>query len=254
MKTNNHGANKKRSILIVDDDRAFLDTLASVLEVDGYEVVSVPSGERAIAEAKRREFDCLLIDIKMPVLNGVDTWRELKKIIPDAKPIFMTAYSQSQLVASAREEGALAVFSKPLDMEKLIAVLNDSPNRSILIVDDDKAFRETLKAFMESKSYAVSTASSAEEAISLFEEHPSQSVILDMKLDAGPNGLDVLVVIKGINPAVLVILMTGYREEMAPLVEKAISISAYACLYKPFEPEDLIRILEELPKGKKGGG
>lgn len=100
-------------------------------------------------------------------------------------------------------EGALEVLSKPLEMEKLLELLEDSPHRSILLVDDDRAFTETLKSFLESNSFKVAIAHSAEEAIDIFGEDPSRSVILDMKLDAGSTGLDVFVAFKELNPTVL---------------------------------------------------
>ena len=244
MNPNKKSVNEKHSILIVDDDRGFLETLKSVLEIKGFEVTAAYSGQEAISASKERGFDYLLLDIRMPDINGVDTWMELKKNLPATPAIFMTAYSASELVKKARDEGALEVLSKPLEMEKLLELLEDSPHRSLLIVDDDRAFTETLKSFLESKSYTVATAFSADEGIRMFEEYPFRSVILDMKLDVGPTGLDVLLAIKALNSTVLVILMTGYRDETKELVETAISRSAYTCLYKPFDPEELIRILE----------
>jgi len=119
-----------------------------------------------------------------------------------------------------------------------------------LLVEDNLSLSKSLKTFLESKSYDVALARTAGEAIRMFEKDPSRSVILDMKLDGDYTGMDVLIAIKELNPAVLVILMTGYLNEMSELVEKAISKKAYTCLYKPFDPEELIQILEEVRKNK----
>ena len=250
MTNNKSVAAQKTKILIVDDDRGFLETLKSVLELKGYEVVAAFSGHEALATARESGFDYLLMDIRMPGINGVDTWLEPKKILPDTPAIFMTAYSASELVQKAKDNGALEVFAKPLEMEKLLTLLENSPHRSLLLVEDNLSLSKSLKTFLESKSYDVALARTAGEAIRMFEKDPSRSVILDMKLDGDYTGMDVLIAIKELNPAVLVILMTGYLNEMSELVEKAISRKAYTCLYKPFDPEELIQILEDVRKNK----
>jgi DNA-binding response OmpR family regulator len=74
-------------------------------------------------------------------------------------------------------------------------------------------------------------------------------VILDLKLD-NTNGLDVLKAIRAKYPSKPVILVTGYREEMADSIEKGFQIGAYACLYKPFEAEMLIDTIKEISRRK----
>jgi len=78
-----------------------------------------------------------------------------------------------------------------------------------------------------------------------------QIVLLDMKLN-GINGLDVIRKIREEYPRLPVILMTGYRKEMNAVIEAAMKISAYTCLYKPFEIEELIQILTEINQAEMG--
>jgi len=74
-------------------------------------------------------------------------------------------------------------------------------------------------------------------------------VVLDLKL-GNANGLDVLRDIRRRYPSKPVVLVTGYREEMADSIEKGLQIGAYTCLYKPLETEELIGIIEEISRKK----
>ncbi len=70
-------------------------------------------------------------------------------------------------------------------------------------------------------------------------------ILLDMKLNS-VNGLDVLKEIRSSYPQLPVILVTGYREEMAPAIEAALEFSAYICLYKPLQIEELLQVLTQI--------
>jgi CheY-like chemotaxis protein len=117
------GGRKDISVLIVDDDLAFLETLGSILEIEGYGVDQASSGKEALAKARQCRFDYLLLDIRMPEMSGVDIWRELRKTLPDTLAIFMTAYSASDLLSQARREGNIACLTKPFDPEDLLKIL-----------------------------------------------------------------------------------------------------------------------------------
>jgi len=116
----------------------------------------------------------------------------------------------------------------------------------ILIVDDNVAFCDTLKSFLEAKSFPVTGVSSSLEAIIAFKQDRRSIVVLDMKLEPDISGADVYFTIKSLQPDVRVILMTAFRQEMDPIIEEALRRGARACLNKPFEPDELIRVIEEI--------
>ena len=107
-------------ILLVDDNEEFLDSTKDVLEVEGYEVFTAKKGEDAIRMVGEQPFEVILMDIKMSGLSGVETFIEMKKINPSVKVIMVTAYSVESLIRQALEEGAYAVFKKPLNMSVLL--------------------------------------------------------------------------------------------------------------------------------------
>ncbi len=116
-------SNGKSKVLIVDDLRNIRLTLGGILEDEGHNVVTVEDGYHAIEAVKKTHFDAIFMDIKMPGINGVETFREVKKIDPRAAVIMMTAYSLENLVKEALAEGAYTCLYKPFDMEKVIVLV-----------------------------------------------------------------------------------------------------------------------------------
>jgi len=118
--------NAKPTILIVDDDEGILDTMNDILNEKGFEVAIASDGYKAIEMVKVGTFDVILMDIKMPGINGVETFKRIKAIKPLSRIIFMTAYALEDVVNEAKKEGAAAVLYKPLDIEKLEKMLRNS--------------------------------------------------------------------------------------------------------------------------------
>ncbi|MDY7041441.1 MAG: response regulator [Chloroflexota bacterium] len=113
----------KRSILIVDDDDAVCETLSDILETLGYRTVVAGDGDEAVACVQEDDFGIVLMDLRMPGMNGVQTYREITKRRPAMEAIMMTAYATSDLVQDALLAGAHAVLPKPLAMDRLLNLL-----------------------------------------------------------------------------------------------------------------------------------
>jgi two-component system response regulator HydG len=112
------------SILVVDDLWSMRLTLGGILEDKEHNVVIVEDGYQAIEEVRRNHFDAIFMDIRMPGINGVETFREVKKLDPKVAVIMMTAYSVEDLVKEALEEGAYTCIHKPFDMEKVLTLVD----------------------------------------------------------------------------------------------------------------------------------
>ena len=230
--------------------------MADILEAKGYAVESENSGEAAIAKVKEKSFDVILMDIKMPAMNGVETFKQIKKISPKTAVIMVTAYSLENLIKEALAEGAFGVLHKPLDIDKLIEQIELAKERGmlILVTDDDPNTRETFKDVLEAKGYTVSTAATGEEAIEQSRERPDDILFIDMKLPA-LNGLETYLAIKEINPRAIAVIITGYYEGMKDLVDKALEKGAYTYLTKPLDMNKVLELIEEISKkiSAKGG-
>ncbi|KPJ51149.1 hypothetical protein AMJ40_00655 [candidate division TA06 bacterium DG_26] len=112
-------------ILVVDDDLGMCETLSDILEDKGYEVVTATDGRKAVEEAIGSDIQLVLMDIKMPGMNGVEACKVMKKEKPNLKVILMTAYAVESLMQEALRQDGIAIFFKPLDIEKVINLLQD---------------------------------------------------------------------------------------------------------------------------------
>jgi len=243
--------NGKTNILVVDDLRSMRLTLGGILEDEGHNVVTVENGYQAIEAVRKTHFDIIFMDIKMPGIDGVQTYREVKKIDPKAAVIMMTAYSVEDLVKEALAEGAYTVVYKSFDIGRIIGIIEELARQRVLIlvVDDEFDDRETLRGILEDKGYRVATARDGSEAILMVKRKHYDIIFLDVQLP-DMNGVETYEQVKKIDPRATVIMMTGYSEE--ELVERAISQGVYTCINKPYEMEKVIALVEDIAKEKKG--
>lgn len=236
---------KKIRILVVDDDRRMVKTLVDILKVKGYEAEGANSGYEAQEKLAERNFDCVLADLKMPQMNGVELYRAIKAIQPDLPVVLMTAYFTDKLVEEGLEDGAIASLTKPLDIDLLLGFFSFlRKERSIVIVDDDPKFCRTLGDILRARSFKVIQVTDPHDVVGKMKAD-GQVVLLDMKLNK-ISGLEVLKQLRKQHPRLPVILVTGYRAEMKQAIEAALKIKGYTCLYKPFEIEKLLQILTEI--------
>jgi len=112
------------SILVVDDNPAMADTLADILEVKGFSVHAAASGAEALKILREQPVDILLTDVKMPEMNGLELYRETRKLYPRLITIFMTAYAADELIQQGMAEGVKTVLTKPVDINFLLLLFS----------------------------------------------------------------------------------------------------------------------------------
>jgi two-component system response regulator HydG len=248
---------QKASILIVDDNVSLCRTLSLVLGRQGYAVNTAKDGLEALARVQESPFDMIFMDIKMPLMDGVETYRRIKKIRPEAVVMMMTAYAVEDLVQQALEEGAYGIVYKPLDIGKVVTVIEEAKETQegvlVLVVDDDPGICITLKNILIKKGYEVGIAYTGEEAITMAREKAYDIIFIDMKLPT-ITGLETYLSIRKINPEVVAIMMTAYRQGMSDLVEEALRSDVYTCLYKPLEIEEVLKLVGEIRERKQRAG
>lgn len=115
----------KLKILIVDDNKKLCKNLSDILEFKGYEVVMVYDGYQAIEAVKKGKFNVVLMDVRMPGINGVDTLKILKQIAPHMLIIMITAFADDIFYKEGLNSGEFEVIQKPIDINKLLMVLKN---------------------------------------------------------------------------------------------------------------------------------
>lgn len=233
-------------ILVVDDDRRIVQTTVDILKIKGYEALAAFTGEEGVEMVKSDAPDCVLMDIKMPGISGVEAMKQMKAIQPALPVVLVSAYATDSLMKEAKDAGAYAVLSKPLNLQMILSFLALlRKEESVLVVDDDPNFLRTLKDVLTLRGFHVETESEPQKAMGDLEKDYKLVVLLDLKLGA-INGLDVLQQIRAKYASKPVVLVTGYRQEMSDSIEKGIKVGAYTCLYKPLEVETLVGLIEEI--------
>ncbi len=110
-------------ILVVDDEKDFRQTLTEALRDEGYKVTEAESGEEAIKKVEGNGFQIILMDIKLPGINGTQAFQAIKKINPKIVTILMTGYSVENLVKEALANGAQGCLYKPFPLDELLAMI-----------------------------------------------------------------------------------------------------------------------------------
>lgn len=114
----------KGLILVADDDVAVLDTTTTLLEFFGYDVIQANNGLDAIVKFKKFRPGLVFLDVKMPKMDGYQTFFELEKQFPDAKVIFMTAHADYSKWRQAKSKHALELIEKPYSAELLKSLVD----------------------------------------------------------------------------------------------------------------------------------
>ena len=109
-------------VLVVDDDTDLAESLAEVLSSNSCDVTIAAHGQEALERACARDFDIIFMDVRMPVMNGVDSCLAIKQIKPQARIVMMTGFKEP-ILAKATAVGAEGPLHKPFSPEDMLHVV-----------------------------------------------------------------------------------------------------------------------------------
>jgi CheY-like chemotaxis protein len=122
LKENDHMTGR---IMVVDDDSALRMTLQEILMDEGRDVITAEDGFQAIQLASEGPIDLIFMDIRMPGMDGVETFLKIKEILPDCIVVMMTGYAVESLIEKALSQGAKTCLSKPVSIEQLLEIADE---------------------------------------------------------------------------------------------------------------------------------
>jgi DNA-binding NtrC family response regulator len=109
------------NVLVVDDEQDFLETLINRLKKRSIDAIGARSGEEALEEIKKKPFDVVILDIKMPGgMDGIETLREMKRVQPLAEVILLTGHASVETSIEGMKLGAFDYLLKPVKLEELL--------------------------------------------------------------------------------------------------------------------------------------
>ncbi len=165
-------------ILIVDDERAIRRTLRDILEMEKYEVDEAEDGLSSLVKIKQDKFDVVILDIKMPKMDGMDVMDRLSEVAPDLPVIMISGHGDIDTAVEAVKKGAFDFISKPPDLNRLLITVRNALDKSTLIVQ-----KKTLQRRVKRKTQATNIIGSS----------PEISVLKETILKVAPTDARVLV-------------------------------------------------------------
>lgn len=123
-------------ILVVDDEVNIRNALAKMLEKQGHSVMTAGNGDEALARMTAGSYGLVLLDLKMPGLDGMGLLRRIKEISPDTEVIVITAYGSVETAVEAMKAGAYDYLSKPIDKERFPIMIDQCLEKQRLAAEN----------------------------------------------------------------------------------------------------------------------
>ncbi|MFM6945164.1 MAG: sigma-54-dependent transcriptional regulator [Bacteroidota bacterium] len=134
-----------KKILVVDDEKAIRSALKDILSFEGFEVEEAVDGVEAIKKIKENEYDCILCDIKMPKMDGIEVLDQALELKPDIPFILISGHGTIDAAVDAVKKGAFDFISKPPDLNRLLITIRNAIDRSNLIVETKQLRKKVTK-------------------------------------------------------------------------------------------------------------
>ena len=174
------------SILVVDDDEVMQETLSDVLRRERYEVFSVTSGNEVLSVIKKNVIDLVLLDMRLPDVDGLEILKRIKTFDTEILVIIMTAYSDVQNAVSAIKSGAYHYINKPFELEELKLLIEKGLETKSLINEVRRLHRQQQEDYQNNHIYGVGPKiQSVKELIGMISKTQKTSVLIQGESGTG---------------------------------------------------------------------
>jgi len=262
---------KEMSVLVIDDDPIALEHAQIVLGQIGITCEVAESGEKGIEmvklrHARRSDYNLLLVDWKMPDMDGVETTRQIREIVGHDTPIIiLTSYNWDEVAEEARNAGVDTFVPKPLfagsvmdefrdafkkKKKKTDKKASDLKGRHILLAEDVAVNAEIMVMVLGMREMEVDLAENGRIAVEMFESHPEgyyDAILMDMRMPE-MDGLEATRAIRAMDRKdagsipIIALTANAFDED----VQRSLQAGLNAHLSKPVEPDALFETLEGL--------
>ena len=267
--------------LVVDDDVAVCESTVATLKEMGVTAEWVDSGRKAVDRVKdlwdnEKYYDMILIDWKMPGMDGIETAKKIRGIVgPEVTIIIMTAYDWASIEHEAKLAGVNLLMSKPMFKSTLVSAFTKAlgekeedtaqqdivnyrfSGKRVLLVEDNQINTEVAKMLLEDRGFAVDTAENGLRAMEVFsksEDGYYDAILMDIRMPL-MDGLTAAANIRHLSNkdarTIPIIAMTANAFDDDIAKSKAAGMNAH--LAKPIEPDRLYQTLFDFIYGKEAG-
>jgi FixJ family two-component response regulator len=237
----------KNLITVVDDDESIRRTTTLLIESFGFRAAAFESAESFLRSGQLQDTSCLVVDVRMPGLNGLQLQSQLAAEGRGIPIIFITAYDDKESRRRAMQAGAIAFLGKPFSDEQLLQTIRSAlrggsgvAKNLISIVDDDESVRRTTKLLIESFGFRAAVFESAEKFLRFGQIQDTSCLIVDVQMP-GLNGLQLQAHLAAEGCGIPIIFITAYDDSESR--RRAMQAGAVAFLGKPFSDEQLLQTI-----------
>jgi FixJ family two-component response regulator len=249
----------KNLISVIDDDESVRRTTTRLIESFGFRAAAFESAENFLGSGHLNGTSCLIVDVQMPGMNGLQLQSQLAAAGCSIPIIFITAHDDKESRRRAMQAGAIAFLGKPFSDERLLQAIRlalhefgDEPRAAgnfISVIDDDESVRRTTTRLIESFGFRTAAFESAEMFVSSGQMHDTSCLIVDVRMP-GMNGLQLQSALAAAGCRIPIIFITAYEDKESH--RRAMQAGAVAFLAKPFIDEQLLRWIRLAVRQEKG--
>ena len=232
-------------ILIADDEPNMRRTLADILSDEGHDVETAGDGIEALEWCKAHEFDVVLMDVRMPGMDGVSTFREIRRHREGVRVILMSAYSIEEIKRQVLDEGAIAFLPKPLNLQHVVTLVGEARQAAVLVVESEDPVANQLCTELSDAGYRVQSTHSPHQALELIEQIRFDVIFIDVELPS-MSGLELYLAIKKVLPSSVAVMISDFGEEFESIAREAVRQTAYTVVHKPLDIDETLGILDRL--------
>ncbi len=141
----------KEKVLLVDDEKDFIETLAERMKNRGMDVSATTSALEALKMAEEKPYDAIILDLKMPEMDGIEVLAALKEKNPELQVILLTGHATVEKGIEAMKLGAMDFLEKPFDIKVLSEKIKKAHTQKMIIVE--KRTQEKIKQIIQEKGW-----------------------------------------------------------------------------------------------------
>jgi DNA-binding NtrC family response regulator len=244
-------------ILIADDSQGQLDTLSMILKRKGYTVESAGDGLDAVHKASDRRIRIVLMDIRMPEMDGFTAWDKIGETNPGVKILFITAYAFEELIPFILKNRPHRLFYKPVDPFKVMEAIDAFSAKGgggglALLLDDDRDMCTVIHEGVKSKGLKAEFQSTCAEALSGGKLAGTDVLVIRERIEL-LTGLKAFMKMGKDSPGLITVMNVFHTRNTQDLVRDALSAGGCACLHKPVDIETLLEVIDGISRGLEEG-
>ncbi|HOP06663.1 MAG TPA: response regulator [candidate division Zixibacteria bacterium] len=256
-------------LLLVDDEEEFLLATSQALTRRGFNVTVAPNGVTALDKLAQQTFDVVVLDVKMPDIDGLEVFSQINNRFPSLPVIILTGHPSVNDAFDTSKQGIADYLAKPVEMEELAQKIlkavekaaqnnvvedkddnagGDAEGISVLLVDDETELLDSLQRLFRRRKMHCLTADNGPRALELLQEELVDVMVLDVKMP-GMDGIEVLKQVKEKHPSIQVILLSGHPSVSAAM--EGVKLGASEYLKKPPDIGQLVETIRRLYKQRQ---